>query len=143
MPSPRIPPLPINYSPAPENWNIRPLTSFPAQSSKGIIQCLDTEIATNSDDALIMILTINYHTPQNIQGCRVKLVAGGTGVDTRVQPCEDGRVHLWGVVASQSIQDGLEVVLQIVYHDKVYDSIAVGRLHITGECASCPLSQPC
>jgi hypothetical protein len=132
MSLPRTPPLPISYSSPPENWKFCPLNPLPVRSPKETIHCLEAEIATNEDQALVVILNVKYYTPKDAQDRLVKLVIGGTGVDTMVQPSDQGTVNLWGVVPSHNIQNESNMTLQVLSRDEIYDSIEVGRLQIIG-----------
>ena len=80
-----------------------------------------------------MILDIQYYASKSPRKEFVKLVIGEKGVETKVLATglPSGVCYIWGYYC-KAISGKLDVTLQVVCNDKVYDELYIGVLSSTG-----------
>ncbi|KAG8828944.1 hypothetical protein FRC17_007302 [Serendipita sp. 399] len=126
-------PLGIDFLPKPQNWSF--ISSFDPtnRSPKESLQCLRVELATNSEQDLVIILDIRYYGVRDNRNLGVKIVVGGMGVNTTiVADTQRQATYLWGILPKKLFINGLAVALQVVsVADRtVHDELEIGVVRI-------------
>ncbi|KAG8833651.1 hypothetical protein FRC17_010316 [Serendipita sp. 399] len=116
----------------PDNWSFTSSFDPSALSQNESLQCLRVELATNSEQALVVILDIRYFGLEDQDGLKVKIVVGGMGINTTVASAtHDKPTSLWGVLPKNLLSHRLDITLQVVTGENdVRDELEIGAVFI-------------